>query len=540
MFDPNTQILFTRQKHEAVRAGTHYDIRLVLGDKAYSWATRKEIPEPGKVIILYEQPVHTAHYALSERVEIPAGSYGHGVTTLDFVRKAKIGEHSTADQFTLHTDKEKFLLKRLDEGHYGKKTWLFKNLSPFMVKEAEDIQSRFQPDLTPAQMKALGVLAARYYEVDPKKGNYFGVEASMKEWPKEWYNEQDPLGWFQWWVRYSEGRRSPDDDRQMKRWISFKARHLAQLQKADPTLQDLSVQPKRRQALLNWGIAPGIDKNNIEKTATVTNRYLDKIASFKKAEDKKDTRQTVLGAYAGTAVGTAAAMPIAKLQQRMFHKTMDSTNHQGAATTKDLKNFIRKNNLNTTFSPHKYTASGSRHGTNPIYSHVAQSMGPSFVPNVDNHKGPSFVNARMNGKAIKNHDITMHELGHAKNWKTFGKHAPSMMKGVGRASQFSGGAGILAMHEKTRDYALPAYALMQAPRLADETMAHFHAHKFLRKAHGAAAGNKYLRTALPALSTYFGAAAAGALPVAGAVAGSKLHSKERDKHEAKEKLKTKS
>jgi hypothetical protein len=41
---------------------------------------------------------------------------------------------------------------------------------------------------------------------------------------------------------------------------------LAQLLKADPTGEDFSVQPKRRQALLNWRIAPG-DKN----------KYLEKI-----------------------------------------------------------------------------------------------------------------------------------------------------------------------------------------------------------------------------------------------------------------------
>jgi hypothetical protein len=33
---------------------------------------------------------------------------------------------------------------------------------------------------------------------------------------------------------------------------------MAQLAKADPTLVDLSIQPRRRQALLHWGIAPGI------------------------------------------------------------------------------------------------------------------------------------------------------------------------------------------------------------------------------------------------------------------------------------------
>ena len=40
-------VLFTRQRHEADRAGLHYDYRIVVGDKALSWATKKELPEEG-------------------------------------------------------------------------------------------------------------------------------------------------------------------------------------------------------------------------------------------------------------------------------------------------------------------------------------------------------------------------------------------------------------------------------------------------------------------------------------------------------------
>lgn len=128
MLPPSQEILFTRQRHEAKKAGLHYDIRFVVGDKAYSFATKKEIPDPGKAILLYEQPVHTAHYALSEKVEIPEGQYGAGTTTLDFVHKAKVGENSTPEQMTIYSKGGKFLLKKLDEEKYGKKAWLFKNL----------------------------------------------------------------------------------------------------------------------------------------------------------------------------------------------------------------------------------------------------------------------------------------------------------------------------------------------------------------------------------------------------------------------------
>lgn len=273
------EILFTRQRHEAKRAGLHWDYRLVHGDKAYSWATKKELPEPGKSIILFEQPVHDTSYALSQRVEIPDGQYGAGITTLDWVHKARVEDETEPDKLVVRLkDGNKFLIKKLDSGKYGDKSWLFKNLGKEMKKEAEvhpDLLAKFKPDLTPEQMERLGVLihpGSQYNDGNPKD-NFFGVRASLDVWPDKWHNEEHPQGWYQWYKGWVAGKRTPDDERQIKRWISFKARHLAQLQKADPTLQDLTIQPRRRQALLNWGIAPGI---NLEKTAGI-NKYIMKL-----------------------------------------------------------------------------------------------------------------------------------------------------------------------------------------------------------------------------------------------------------------------
>lgn len=113
--------------------GLHWDYRMVVGDKAFSFATKKTMPEPGKAIVLFEQPVHTAHYALSERVEIPDGQYGAGTTTLDYVRKGQVEEGHPDGTMILRVkhDKEeqRFLLKKLDDTKYGKSAWLFKNLT---------------------------------------------------------------------------------------------------------------------------------------------------------------------------------------------------------------------------------------------------------------------------------------------------------------------------------------------------------------------------------------------------------------------------
>lgn len=126
----NQEILFTRQRHEAERAGLHYDYRIVVGDKAFSWATKKQLPSPGTSILLHEQPIHTADYALSERVEIPKGQYGAGVTTLDWVGKGRIDNpEEDKEKFVVNlNDGQRFLIKKLPQ-KYGPKAWLFKNLS---------------------------------------------------------------------------------------------------------------------------------------------------------------------------------------------------------------------------------------------------------------------------------------------------------------------------------------------------------------------------------------------------------------------------
>lgn len=129
------EVLLVRQRHEAKRMGLHWDYRFVKGEHAYSYATKKEMPEPGKAIVLFEQPVHDRAYAMSERIEIPDGNYGAGVTTLDWARKAKIESHEDGTM-VIHANGERFLLKKLDDSKYGKKAWLFKNMSEPMKKEA--------------------------------------------------------------------------------------------------------------------------------------------------------------------------------------------------------------------------------------------------------------------------------------------------------------------------------------------------------------------------------------------------------------------
>lgn len=100
-------------------------------------------------------------------------------------------------------------------------------------------RASFSPDFSPEEMKE------SYNSI---YGNTGPQLASMREWPQHWLDDQDGMGWLQWYQNYSDGRRSDTDEKQMQRWKSFKARHGAQFVN-NPT-------PKRAYSLTNWGIDP--------------------------------------------------------------------------------------------------------------------------------------------------------------------------------------------------------------------------------------------------------------------------------------------
>ncbi len=116
--------------------------------------------------------------------------------------------------------------------------------------------SDFTPNQTPAEMLSLGVFGGSYFRpiksaVTNKKHfdehlelptewlkeldldvkvcspiyrpsvNKFGVKcgSDLEAWEeKGWIKEQDPYGWFQWYCRFYQGRRTSDDRRQIDRW----------------------------------------------------------------------------------------------------------------------------------------------------------------------------------------------------------------------------------------------------------------------------------------------------------------------------------
>lgn len=165
----------------------------------------------------------------------------------------------------------------------------------------------FTPELTPAQMLAMGVFEGKYCNdcmlelprdwymkkssargtlldtLSPEgpnyKLNYYKIKSrlSLKKWIKnKWIPcsytragiavckehgikpatiiDPDIRGWFQWYCRYYLGRRLPIiDDIQIKRWGNFK-RHIAQLRKHCKGKQE--CRPRQRQAVLQWAYDP--------------------------------------------------------------------------------------------------------------------------------------------------------------------------------------------------------------------------------------------------------------------------------------------
>ena len=99
--------------------------------------------------------------------------------------------------------------------------------------------------------------ARSYYQVTVNK---YSVKCgtSIRFWEsKGWINEIDPYGWFQWYCRYWLGRRSNDDERQIKRWerivSRFKGVLVKMIKDKGAKFDHYSVSPKSRQILLHWG-----------------------------------------------------------------------------------------------------------------------------------------------------------------------------------------------------------------------------------------------------------------------------------------------
>ena len=146
----------------------------------------------------------------------------------------------------------------------------------------------FNPILTPREVIQYGAFGGNYFGVDvganlddykelfeyhfkgldtslylgetyKPKVNKFKIRSGMNyEYWKEmgWMDEDDPYGWFEWYIKYFNGRRHPDDNRQISRWQDFAGRNgrwRKNIYKKIYDTGDWNVSPRIQQSLLHWG-----------------------------------------------------------------------------------------------------------------------------------------------------------------------------------------------------------------------------------------------------------------------------------------------
>ena len=137
----------------------------------------------------------------------------------------------------------------------------------------------FKPELTPKKMLKLGVFGGSYFNrkqikefpkswlINAKLSRTFDINInrfrvksglSREHWLKKgWIFKEDPLGWFQWYCRFCNGRKIPHiDEIQIKRWKNFR-RHVLAIKK-NCERGDLSCRRRQRQAILQWAYNPFI------------------------------------------------------------------------------------------------------------------------------------------------------------------------------------------------------------------------------------------------------------------------------------------
>ncbi|XP_046334016.2 uncharacterized protein LOC124116641, partial [Haliotis rufescens] len=156
----------------------------------------------------------------------------------------------------------------------------------------------FRPNMTPKEVMQAGSFGGTYFrpiKSGATKKSYSGV---WKELPKDWlqglnigkqvsastYDEtvntykakcggsldmwessgwihkQDPYGWFQWYCRFYQGRRTEDDRRQIGRWLRcagktgrWRNNLISKCVKSGCGYDNHGISPVVRQTLQHWG-----------------------------------------------------------------------------------------------------------------------------------------------------------------------------------------------------------------------------------------------------------------------------------------------
>ena len=87
------------------------------------------------------------------------------------------------------------------------------------------------------------------------------VGTTLEFWEeKNWITKHHPYGWVQWYCNFYLGKRSKDDERQIKRWIKtagpnsrFRKRLINMIKEKKSKYNNYKISPKIRQTLQHWG-----------------------------------------------------------------------------------------------------------------------------------------------------------------------------------------------------------------------------------------------------------------------------------------------
>lgn len=87
------------------------------------------------------------------------------------------------------------------------------------------------------------------------------VGTTLEFWEeKDWITKYHPYGWVQWYCDFYLGKRGPDDERQIKRWVRtagpksrFRLALINEIKRKKSTYDDFTISPARRQTLQHWG-----------------------------------------------------------------------------------------------------------------------------------------------------------------------------------------------------------------------------------------------------------------------------------------------
>lgn len=152
----------------------------------------------------------------------------------------------------------------------------------------------FKPDYSPKEMIKAGIFGGIYFNPEGGRRGLFSkrVDIDHTEFPKSWFkgvpesyylskkydpninkygvscgtnqefweragwitrNSIDPRGWVEWYCKFYQGRRTDDDERQIKRWLGVCGPNGRFRRYLENLVAQGKDSPKIRQTLLHWG-----------------------------------------------------------------------------------------------------------------------------------------------------------------------------------------------------------------------------------------------------------------------------------------------